>query len=266
MGWANPLTPSNCWEQTQNTQKQLNRFQGHQSATLIQLIVCVLTGPRAKNGIWLCFSLLSKCRISTRFKYTRICMHFSTLRDCMKVMKLKSNILITRSSCVPIPHRVPIQSHKHAIPILKEIIFSRLKPVTIISVIVWIHFCSTQQNIYVDGISNLCRPDCEVHFSVGKINQPQRSAAKMSWQYSTGLVPLMSTPVDVPSWSKTAQGMPMFVCHMQSHAFNTTSFKSHTGFWLWQSSGRDSPIRFCWFSTVLLAQRTHTLQAYEWST
>ena len=34
-----------------------------------------------------------------------------------------------------------------------------------------------------------------------------------------------------------------------SHAWNTAPFKSHTMLWFWQTSGRDSPIRFCWLST-----------------
>ena len=36
---------------------------------------------------------------------------------------------------------------------------------------------------------------------------------------------------------------------MASHALNTAPFKSHTDLWHWQTSDRDSPIRFCWRST-----------------
>ena len=35
----------------------------------------------------------------------------------------------------------------------------------------------------------------------------------------------------------------------RSHAVNTTRLKPHTELWFWQTSDRDSPIRFCWFNT-----------------
>ena len=84
------------------------------------------------------------------------------------------------------------------------------------------------------------------------VNQPPHGKSVLAIQKWVDPLWLINRGGESPHQSATTTTQEILclgVCHMQSHALNTTPFKSHTELWLWQTSGKDSPIRLCWLNT-----------------
>ena len=84
------------------------------------------------------------------------------------------------------------------------------------------------------------------------VNQPPHGKSVLAIQKWVDPLWLINRGGESPHQSATTTTQEILclgVCHMQSHALNTTPFKSHTELWLWQTSDRDSRIRFCWLNT-----------------